>query len=509
MPKFSAFWLIAVALSSCTNGPQGSDGRAPDMLVRLADDEVKSLDPQTISDLASLRVAADQFEGLTRLGANGEAEPGLASGWIQSTDGLRWQFALRPGLRFSDGRPITAKTFLDGFTRLRDPATAAPTLPLFEAITKMTSPAPNQIVISLQHPFPALPELMAHPAVAALPIDRKGWTDARPLVTSGAYRLTAWALGDHLRLERNPAWHGGAAPIAWVEWRPVSDSLTALRLFQAGGADVTSDIPSSRLAELKRSLPRAVRIAPYRGAYYFAFNTRKPPFNDARIRRALSLAVEREWMAQRLFATGVTPAWGILPPGTSGLAAIRPESVGWPRAARMAAAAKLLAAAGYGPSRPLVFDIRFNSDVDHRRAAVALAAMWRPLGVDARLLNSEASLHFASLRRGDFALARSGWIADLSAPENFLAVHRSNGGAVNYSGFANPAYDQALDKALAIPQAGPRAAAMRQAETLLIEESPVLPLYYYVSKSLVAPRVGGWIDNPAGVHPSRTLRILQ
>lgn len=322
---------------------------------------------------------------------------------------------------------------------------------------------------------------------------------------SGPYRLTEWQLGSHLRLERNPAWHGGRAPIARVEWRPVSDSLTALHLFEAGGADITSDFPSARLERLRNRHGNAVRVASYRGTYYFAFNLRQPPFRDVRVRQALSLAVEREWISSALLATGVSPAWGLLPPSVIGLPAYRPASSGWPRERRLAAARALLKAAGFDVRHPLRFEIRFNSDVDHRRVAVALAAMWQPLGVEARLLNSEAALHFASLRRADFELARSGWIADLSAPENFLAVHRSSSGAVNYAGFANAGFDAALARAEQIPDPAIRAQAMRTAEIRLIEQSPVLPLYYYVSKALVAPRVGGWIDNDANIHPSRSL----
>jgi oligopeptide transport system substrate-binding protein len=498
--------IAALLLLAGCSGDGGSADRPRDVLVRLADDEVKSLDPQSISDLASLRVAADQFEGLTRINGRGVAEAGLASGWTQSATGLIWTFTLRPNLSFSDNTPITAQNFARGFARLRDVATAAPALPLFEAVETVEASAPTRVTVKLRHPFPALPELMAHPAVAALPLHQANWTEARPLITSGAYRMTEWALGSHLRLARNPAWHGGAAPIAKVEWRPVSDSLTALRLFEAGGADVTSDFPSSRLASLRETQANAVRVSDYRGAYYFAFNTRKPPFDDARVRRALSLAVEREWIAQTLLATGVRPAWGIVPRGLSGLDAYRPAFADWPRTKRLAAAKALLAQAGYGPTRPLIFEMRFNSDVDHRRVAVALAAMWQPIGVEAKLLNSEAALHFASLRRGEFALARSGWIGDLSAPENFLAVHRSDGGLVNYSGFADAAYDALLDRAQALADRPARAAAMRAAEVRLIEESPILPIYYYVSKSLVGPRVEGWFDNSANAHPSATLR---
>lgn len=498
-----ALWLF---LTGCAGSSQsGSADRPADTLVRLADDEVKSLDPQSISDLASLRIAAEQFEGLTRINGKGEVEPGLAESWTRSDDGLRWQFRLRPGLVFTDGTAITAESFALVYRRLQTPATAAPTLPLFEAIATLAARDADTVEIQLHHPFPALPELMAHPAMAALPLHRKDWTEERPLTTSGPYRLTEWQLGSHLRLERNPAWHGGRAAIARVEWRPISDSLTALRLFEAGGADITSDFPSARLSRLRARHGQAVRVADYRGTYYFAFNMRRRPFSDVRVRQALNLAVEREWIARSLLATGVAPAWGLLPPSVAGLPAYRPAAAAWPRERRLAMARRLLQSAGYDERRPLRFEIRFNSDVDHRRVAVALAAMWQPLGVEARLLNSEAALHFASLRRADFELARSGWIADLSAPENFLAVHRSNSGAVNYAGFADAGFDDALRRAEQRPDPAERAQAMRAAEMRLIGQSPVLPLYFYVSKALVSPRVGGWIDNDANIHPSRSL----
>jgi oligopeptide transport system substrate-binding protein len=495
---------IAALLGGCHRPTQLRD---PHILVRVAEDEAKGLDPQAYSDLASMRIAADQFEGLTRFDADGHPEPGLAASWTTSADGLHWRFQLRPALHFSDGKAITAQTLVNVFARLRDSKTASPVLTLFEAIESVEAASPAVAMVTLRHPFPALPELLALPAMAALPLHRTNWTADRPLVTSGAFRLSSWALGDVIRLDANPAWHDGAPPVAHVEWRPVSDGLTALRLFESGGADTVGDIPSARLASLKRAAPDAVHIAPYRGSYYFAFNTRRPPFNDARVRQALSLAVERQWLADRLIATGITPAWGIIPDGTSGLTALHPVWADWPRAKRLTAARALLLAAGYGPAHPLAFDIRFNSDTDHRRISVALAAMWKPLGVEAHLLNSEASLHFASLRRADFALARSGWIADLSVPENFLGVHRSDGGAVNYSGFADRRYDAALDIALGIADPSKRAAAMRAVETILADQAPILPLYHYVSKSLVATRVGGWRDNAANIHPSRTLRI--
>ncbi len=507
-------WLslfLLILIGACSDSAP-SRQRDPGTVIRITEAESRGVDPQMVSDLASTRINADLFEGLTRFDAGGNAVPAIAAKWTVSPDGKAWTFALRDKMRFSDGHPLTADVFAKALARIRNPKSGSPHTALFAIIDRIDAPDSVTARITLHYPFPELPALLAHPAMAALPFHRidtksEAWTADRPLVTSGAYHLTGWQLNQQMTLAANPYWNGGKPATPKLIWKPVDNMQSSMRLMLAGGADVATDFPPNRLPWLKTHYPKFVHNSGFIATYYFPFNTRRPPFSDPRVRRALSMAIDRQWIASSMIAAGNEPAWGLLPSSLRGGPAYRPEWADWPKAKRLAEARRLLRVAGYGPTHPLKFEVRFNSSTEHRRATVAMATMWRDIGVEASLLNSEASLHFDSLKRGDFAMARSGWTADLPAPENFLAVHRSDTGPQNYSGFSNALYDEALDQALAEPDPVRRAAKMRKTEEILIEQAPILPLYFYVSRALVNPRVAGWQDNVANVHPSYTLRI--
>ncbi len=508
--------IAAILLLGLTTGcavETIADRQDEDVLIRLSDAEIRGLDPQKVSDLAAIRVARDQFEGLTRFDGKGEAEPGLAKSWTVSTDGKVWTFTLRDNLKFSDGHPIIAQTFASIWERLQAEATASPHKALFAPIMAISAQGDATVQVILRNPYPELPALLAHPAMAALPMHRIAqlgdqWTGERPLVTSGAYRTTQWILNDRLVLQANPHWHQDAADIAEIQWKPADDALNGMRQVLGGAADIASDYPSNRHQWLMENHAEFVHVSDYLGTYYFAFNSRTAPFDNANIRRALSMAVDRTFLTEELIGLGNNPAHLVVPQRLwrfQNTQNHNDDNQASHIADRRKQARQLLEDAGYNNQEPLRFDIRINSSREHKRVAVALAAMWSELPVEASVLNSEASLHFAGLRRGDFALARSGWIADLPTPENFLAVHSTNAGPSNYSGYNNPDYDALLAKAADLADPMMREKALYDAALLLAEDAPILPLYYYTARNLVSPRITGWQDNVLNIHPSSTL----
>jgi peptide/nickel transport system substrate-binding protein/oligopeptide transport system substrate-binding protein len=477
----------------------------------LADDEVKGLDPQTRSDVASLRVAADQFEGLTRFDAAGNAEPGSRPGWQQSADGLVWRFRLRPGLAFSDGTPIAPELFPRLLARLRDPATASPHVGLVAAIAAITADGPD-VVVRLGHPFPALPELLAHPALAALPLHRvarraRGGRRSGPLVTSGALSLTHWVLNDHVRLERNPRANHPPAPAPALEWatgrRPPDRHAHGRGGRGRHRQRLSADPPRVDC----RAHPGAAHAVPYRGSYYFAFNTRLPPFDDARVRlRSPSPSIAAG--SPSACSDRASDRCGAWSPAARGSARGIGRHGQTGRTRRLARRGACWRRRGGARPGPLSFEIRFNSDGDHRGSRSRSPPCGGRSGSGRRC--STARRRSISPHCAAATSARaSGWIGDLGAPENFLDVHRSDAGAINYSGYANPRLrSRARPRPGGAAARAARAALFAEAEAILMADAPVLPIATYVSRSLVGPRVRGWRDNPANVHPSRTLAVV-
>jgi oligopeptide transport system substrate-binding protein len=532
MAKIASFLiaLCLIVLSSC--GPQNArlSSRASDTLYRVNDDEMSSLDPQKVSTVLDTRVLRDMFEGLTDYAPDGKIVGGFAKSWSVDATGLRWTFQLRDGVIFSDGTAITATEIIASFQRLFKPETAAPNANLLfsiqnaEAITsgkldfdKLGISAPNSrtILIQLVQPFPALPELLAHACASIVPIHiikqhGDAWTKIENIVVSGAYVPNKWELHSELNLVKNPRyWAQASVKTAKIAYYPISDDQTALRKFRAKEVDILTDFPTDKYPDLVKLLGPAVRTSPYRGTYYYVFNTRKKPFSDVRIRQALSLGVDRDVLRTLILPLNMAAAYSVVPEITHGYGAtVTPSWMPATQAVRVAKAKTLLTQAGYGPHNPLTVELRFNTDDDHRRTGLALAQMWKPLGIKTTLFNSEAAVHFGTLRAHNFMLGRSGWIADYDGAENYLGMYRSNAGTSNYSGYTNAEFDALYAKALLQADLAQRNAMLRIAEMKMLESAPVLPLYFYVTKAIVSPRVKGWMDAPNGVHLSKYLSVI-
>ncbi|MFP5306765.1 MAG: ABC transporter substrate-binding protein, partial [Gammaproteobacteria bacterium] len=379
----------------------------------------------------------------------------------------------------------------------------------------VSAPDARTLVVELEMPAPHLPGLLSHPST--FPLHRPSlrahgaaFARAGRLVSNGAYRLAQWVMQSHVELERSACYRVPAA-IAHVRYVVTEDIHSELKRYRAGELDVTYEIPPVQAAQIRRELPQQLRVAPYLGVYYYGLNLTRAPFDGAPgLRRALSMVIDREVIAEKALHGLALPAYGWVPPGTAGHAPQRPEWAQWPYAQRVAEAQRLYREAGYSDAVPLAVEIRYNTHESHRRVATVVAAMWKQtLGVQVRQVNEEFKvfLHNRRLREAT-QVFRAAWMADYDDPSSFFGILHSAHGK-NDSGWRSARYDALLAEASATADADARALLSQQAERRIFDEVPVIPIYFYVSKHLVSPRVQGWTDNVLDYHYSKDLRLAQ
>ena len=523
--------VAALALANCTKGPARAP--CPDGKVCLQygnTTEPATLDPHTSTGTWEDRIQSDMFMGLTQSAADGTTIPGVAERWDTSADGLVWTFHLRES-SWSDGAPVTADDFVFSLRRVLDPKTASEYAALLflikgaQAINDgkaapetlgVRAVDPRTLEITLEHPAPYLAELAKHHVLYPVPrhvVEKEGAAWIRPgkMVSNGPYMLVDWKLGDYVKAVRNPRFfEADKLCVDEVRYYPTTDPISAERRVASGELDVNTDMQSNRIAFLRGKMPGYVRTNTYLGTTYIAFNnnpkTGYKPFRDRRVRQALAMAIDRDFITYKLFRGGQKPATTLVPPGVANYRPARPPYwFDWPLERRQAEARRLLAAAGYNEANPLKVEIKHRNTADPMLYMPAVQADWKAIGVKATLAQQETQIAYADYRARAFQVADAAWVADYNDATSFLDLQRSWYGPQNYGDYNNRAYDALMAKADNEPDAARRAEYMADAEHMMLEDAPIAPVYFYINKNLVSPRVTGWVDNLVDHHRTRWL----
>lgn len=484
-----------------------------------------SLDPNVGTASVAGAVLSDLVDGLVIRGPDGQPVPGCAEGWVISQDGLTYTFTLREGLEWSDGQPLVAADFVYSFHRLLSPETGAPAAGLFFIIDGarelftgaaaelgVSAPDDRTVVIRLARPAPYFIQLLANTQGVPVPrhaIEKHGrdWTRAGNMVSNGAYVLAERIPQDSIRLVKNPRFHAAdSVTIDQVVWLPTPDLGANLRRFRAGELDTVLNFAPTDLPWVTENLPEALHMGPMQATYLLVVNVRQPPFDDARVRRALSLAIDREAITNKLLKTGVRPALSLVTPGTGGYPGNPDLALAAPIAERQAQAKVLLAEAGFDTDNPLVVPIVFDNQEENRKIMVALDAMWREIGVTTEASGMEFSAVLKKMRTGDFVLARSATFALFDDPYAFLQQFMGPNPR-NWTGYASREFDGRLMQANATGDMAERTALLARAESVLSADQPMIPIYWYAGRTLVSPRITGWYTARLGTPMTRYLGL--
>lgn len=513
----SAGLFSLVLLTSCSRFEERAD------FVVVNGAEPQTLDPAVISGQPEGRISQALFEGLLSRNAKGELIPGVAEKWELSEDGLTLTFHLREEARWSNGDPVTAQDYVESWKRVLTPETGSVYSELLYYIENAQDFLDGKITdwdqvgvkalddrtlqVQLKNPTPFFLDLTAFttllpvhtPSIATYGDD---WFKPGNLVSNGPYVLDAWYINDRLRLKKNPEfWRRNEVKFETIDVLPTDQPITAFNQFISGQADLVADkqrVPPHLVDAIREE--DWFHSAPILATYFYRFNVTREPFGDPRVRQALSLAVDKNFIVEKITKAGEPVTGALTPPGISEGKYEAPGGLGYdPKRAR-----QLLAEAGFpGGEGFRRFKILYNTDPVNKTIAEAIQDMWqRELGIECDLQNQEWKVYLDTMSQINYDVARSSWVGDYNDPNTFLDCFVTGRGN-NRTGWSNAKFDELIDvqaQQTVDPEA--RFALMKEAEKILVEqEMPIMPIYNFVGIALYRDGLGGFYPNPLDEHP--------
>ncbi len=518
--------IVSLVLSGCSKRETRVEVGNREQVFHFSNGgEPADLDPHTVTGEPEHNILLALFEGLVNADPKTvEPIPGVAERWDISEDGLVYTFHLRKSALWSNGDPVTARDFSESYRRNLLPSLATQysymLFPVKNAEAFNTGKITDfnevgfkvlddhTLEITLHSPTPYFLSLIIHNSwyPVHLPTLKKHgriddrnnrWTRPKNIVSNGPFLLKEWNINSHIRVEKNPTyWDADRTKLNEIYFYPTESADAEERMFRAGQVHTIKECPQAKIQVYQRERPELINIYPILTTYYYRFNVTRPPLTDKRVRQALAMTINRKSLVENVTRGGQFPAYFLTPPDTAGYTCESPISE------NVAEARRLLAEAGFpdGKGFPKV-EILFNTLESHRSIAEAIQQMWRKnLNIEVTLRNEEWKVYLDSTERMDYFVVRAGWGGDYVDPNSFLDLMLTGGGN-NNTGWSNPEYDRLIKLAGSTRDQEKRYDAFQKAEAILMDELPIIPIYFYTRPRLIQPSVKGFYPNLLDQHP--------
>ena len=481
--------------------------------------EPQGIDPHIVTGVPEHHILISLCEGLTIPNPNPKGSdgyiPGTAESWSISDDGKEYIFKLNKNAKWSNGDPVTADDFVWSWKRILTASLGSQYPDMLYYLVGAYEYHNGQIdnfdevgvkaldshtlKVNLKNPTPFFIGLLSH--YSTWPVhketvlkhgdidDRNGeWTRPGNFVCNGPFQLKTWELNNKIVVEKNPHYYDASmVRLNEIHYYPVSNVMTEDRMFRAGQLHLTSSMPTQKCPIYIEEKNPNLKIDPYMGTYFYRINTENETLSDVRVRKALAYSIDRQLLVDKVTQCGQIPAYSFTPPGSNGYQ----PSTEIPYDPVLAK--QLLAEAGYSSDNPFPkLEILFNTNEGHRKVALAIQQMWQnELGIEVELVNQDWKVYLSREMVGDFQISRAGWIGDYEDPNTFLDLMRPNRGN-NKTGWENMDFDALVEEANTINDQEKRYELLNEAEKILIDNMPIIPLYTYVRVYQLSPDVKGF-----------------